>query len=81
MPYYRIRIDELKNGETRYVPQEGFLVEYGGWVKRTDIRWDDMHKDGFQFESDALEMINHVRGYREKKEGMQIKSSKYKNID
>jgi hypothetical protein len=81
MPYYRIRIDELKNGETRYVPQEGFLVEYNGWIKRTDIRWDDMHKDGFDLEEDALEMINHVRGYRSKKEGEQVKSSKYKMIE
>jgi hypothetical protein len=61
MPYYRIRIDELKNGETRYVPQEGFLVEYNGWIKRTDIRWDDMHKDGFDLEEDALEMINYEK--------------------
>jgi len=81
MPYYRIRIDELNNGETRYVPQEGFLVEYNGWIKRTDIRWDDMHKDGFDLEEDALEMINHVRGYRTKKEGKQIKKSTYKIID
>jgi hypothetical protein len=81
MPYYRIRIDELKNGETRYVPQEGFLVEYNGWIKRQDIRWDDMHKEGFDLEEDALEMINHVRGYRTKKEGKQIKKSTYKIID
>jgi hypothetical protein len=81
MPYYRIKIDELKNGKTRYVPQEGFLVEYGGWVKRQDIRWDDMYKDGFDTEEDALEMINHVRGYRNKKEGEQVKSSKYKMIE
>lgn len=81
MPYYRIKINELKNGETRYVPQEGFLVEYGSWVKRQDIRWDDMHKEGFKFESDALEMINYVRGYRDIKEGQQVKSSTYKNIE
>ena len=81
MPYYRIKIDELKNGKTRYVPQEGFLVEYGGWVKRQDIRWDDMYEDGFDTEEDALEMINHVRGYRNKKEGEQVKSSKYKMIE
>jgi hypothetical protein len=81
MPYYRIRIDELENGDTRYVPQEGFLVEYGGWIKRQDIRWDDMHKDGFALEEDALEMINHVRGYRNKQEGKTVKSSTYKIIE
>jgi hypothetical protein len=80
MPYYRIRIDELKNGETRYVPQEGFLVDYGGWIKRTEINWQDIH-DGFDTEEDALEMINHVRGYRTKKEGKQVKKSTYKIID
>jgi hypothetical protein len=80
MPYYRIRIDELKNGETRYVPQEGFLVESGGWIKRQEINWQDIH-DGFDTEEDALEMINHVRGYRTKEEGKQVKSSKFKNID
>jgi hypothetical protein len=85
MPYYRIRIDELKNGETRYVPQEGFLVEYVVcWIKRQDINWQDMSNmhegGGFKLESDALEMINYVRGYREKKEGEQVKSVTYKNI-
>jgi hypothetical protein len=81
MPYYRIRIDELQNGEIRYVPQEGFLVEYGGWIKRTNIRWDDLNKHGYDTESSALNMINHIRGYRDKKEGENIKSSKFKNID
>ena len=84
MTYYRIRIDELNNGKTRYVPQEGFLVTYRSWLStRSEIQWTDMHKDedGFEFESDALEMIDYVRGYREKTEGKKVKSSKYKNID
>jgi len=80
MPYYRIRIDELKNGEIRYVPQEGFLVDYGGWIKRQTIHWQDIH-DGFTTEEDALEMIDYVRGYRTKKEGKQVKKSTYKIID
>jgi len=82
MPYYRIRIDELNNGKTRYVPQEGSLVTYRAWLStRSEIQWMDMHKDGFEFESDALEMIDYVRGYRETTEGKKVKSSKYKNID
>jgi len=81
MPYYRIKINELNNGKTRYVPQEGFLVESGGWIKRQDISWQDIHKDGFDNEAEALEVINYVRGYRDTKEGNQVKSSKYKNID
>ena len=86
MKQYRIKIEQLINGKTRYIPQECFLVEKGGWIKgswgkRTNIRWDDMHPNGgFELESDALEMINYVRGYREKKEGEQVKSVTYKNI-
>ena len=81
MPYYRIRIDELKNGKARYVPQEGFLITHRGWLsKRQDIHWQDLH-DGFDTEEDALEMIGYARGYRTKEEGQQVKSSKFKNID
>jgi hypothetical protein len=81
MPYYRIRIDELKNGKARYVPQEGFLITHRGWwVKRSEIHWQDLH-DGFDTEEDALEMIGYAREYRTKKEGQQVKSSKFKNID
>ena len=81
MPYYRIRIDELKNGEARYVPQEGFLITHRGWLsKRSEIHWQDPHA-GFDTEEDALDMVNHARAYRSKEEGKQVKSSKYKNID
>ena len=81
MSYYRIRIDELKNGEARYVPQEGFLITHRGWLsKRSEIHWQDLHA-GFDTEEDALDMVNHARAYRSKEEGKQVKSSKYKNID
>jgi hypothetical protein len=81
MPYYRIRIDELNNGKTRYVPQEGSLITHRGWLsKRSKIHWQDIHK-GFDTEEDALEVINYAREYRDKKEGKQIKKSTYKIID
>ena len=81
MPYYRIRIDELKNGGACYVPQEGFLITHRGWLsKRSEIHWQDLHA-GFDTEEDALDMVNHARAYRSKQEGKQVKSSKYKNID
>lgn len=81
MPYYRIRIDELKNGEARYVPQEGFLITHRGWLsKRSEIHWQDLHA-GFDAEEKALDIVNHARVYRSKEEGEQVKSSKYKNID
>ena len=34
MDYYRIQIDELRNGEKRYIPQKGDLRVYGFLVKR-----------------------------------------------
>jgi hypothetical protein len=81
MPYYRIRIDELNNGKTRYMPQEGFLVETGSWIKRQHIQWNDIRKEGFDTEEDALEDINFIRGYRDKKQGETVKSSTYKIIE
>ena len=81
MPYYRIRIDELNNGNCQYVPQEGFLVTHRAWLStKSEIRWGDMHT-GFDTEEEAMALINTYRQYRSEKEGNQVKSSRYKNID
>lgn len=81
MSYYRIRIDELNNGKSRYVPQEGFLVTHRAWLStKSEIRWGDMHS-GFDTEEEALVLINTYREYRAEKESNRVKSSTYKNID
>ena len=42
MDYYRIQIDELRNGEKRYIPQKGNLRVYGFLVKRKKLKWKNI---------------------------------------
>jgi hypothetical protein len=80
MIHYRIKIEQLINGKTRYVPQEGYLRDTGGWIRRMTIYWSDVYKGGFDTEEEAISAMDGIRKYREKKEGEQVKSVTYKNI-
>jgi len=80
MIHYRIKIEQLINGKTRYVPQEGYLRDTGGWIRRMIIYWSDVYKGGFDTEEEAISAMDGIRKYREKKEGEQVKSVTYKNI-
>jgi hypothetical protein len=85
MSYYRIQIDELQNGEKRYIPQKAELRVYGGWIKKQEIRWyniGDGRLDGRYFsETEAMRIIENNKEYEELKKGLEIKSSTYKIID
>ena len=82
MSYYRIRIDELYNGEIRYMPQAGSLITHRGWLStRSEVQWNDMVLEGFAAESEALAVIELIRSARAEKKAKQIMSSTYKNID
>jgi hypothetical protein len=80
MSYYRIQIDELQNGEKRYVPQKGDLHVYGGWVKRQEIRWKNIG-DRYLDESHAMIIIEGHKKAEEIKRETEVVSSTYKMID
>jgi len=77
---YRIKIDELKNGEYCYTPQVGHLHVYGGWSKRQEIRWNNIN-DSYSNESDAMMVIESYKHTQEIKEGREVKSSTFKIIE
>jgi hypothetical protein len=77
---YRIKIDELKNGESRYTPQVGKLHIYGGWSKRQEIRWTNI-QDTYLYESDAMMVIESHKNTEEIKRGKEVLSSTYKIIE
>jgi hypothetical protein len=80
MSYYRIQIDELQNGEKRYIPQKGDLHLYGGWIKRQEIRWRNIGDGRYFSETEAMRIIESNKEYEELKKGLEIKSSTYKII-
>jgi len=80
MSYYRIQIDELQNGEKRYVPQKGDLHVYGGWVKRQEIRWKNIG-DRYFDETQAMIVIEQDKKAEEFKRETEVKLTTYKMID
>ena len=81
MTDYRIKIEELKNGETKYIPQKAVLRISGGWIKRPEIRWVDMFAGSFSSEELALEKIELDKKWEELQKGKEVKSTTFKRID
>jgi hypothetical protein len=81
MPYYRIEINELNNGEKNYRVQCGYLYTSGGWIKKQEIRWDYMFESSFDTEREALELIEGLKKWDATQEGKKVKSTTYKVID
>ena len=78
---YRIKIEELKDGETKYHPQKGYLHVSGRWIKRPEIRWENMYCGSFSTEKLALEKIELDKKWEEQKKGKEVKSTTYKIIE
>ena len=78
---YRIKIDELNNGEKTYRPQVGNLKVWGKWIQRQEIVWEDIVKESFVQESYAINVIDEHRKIQDRKHGSKIKSTTFRIID
>jgi hypothetical protein len=81
MCYYRIQIEELQNGEKRYIPQKGELHISRSWIQRQEIRWRSIGDARYISETEAMRIIENNKEYEELKKGLEIKSTTYKMID
>ncbi len=93
MSYYRIQIDELQNGEKRYIPQKAELHISRSWIQRQEMKWYNIIQEGGRYalsktttesydkEEDALSIINTYKGVGIYEEGKKLKSTTYKMID
>lgn len=82
MSFYRIKIDELKDGEIKYIPQKGYLITRRSFLQsKSEIRWENMFCGSFSSESLALEKIELDKKWEEQKKGKQILKTIYKMID
>jgi hypothetical protein len=94
MSYYRIQINELQNGDKRYIPQVAKLVNWNRLFRQNqEIIWYNLLQEGGRFalsttttesfdkEEDALNIITNYRGIDSYEEGKKLKSTTYKMID
>jgi len=92
MSKYRIKIEELNNGEKKYSPQCSKLSTVGWLVKKVSTSWYNILQDGgryalsrtisqwYETEEDALSAIDNYKRTRQYEEGKKIKSTTYKNV-
>ena len=94
MDYYRIQINELQNGDKRYIPQVAKLVNWNRLFRQNqEIIWYNLLQEGGRFalsttttesfdkEEDALSIISKYKGIDSYDEGKKLKSTTYKMID
>jgi hypothetical protein len=93
MSHYRIKINELNNGEKQYSPQCSKLSTFGRFVKKSELTWDNILQNGGRFslsrttsewyetEEEALDIINRYKGVAGYEDGKKVKSTTYKSVD
>lgn len=78
---YRIKIEELNNGETRYTPEKAYLETTRGWIQHQRIRWEMITGGTYPDEAGALKAIEIDKNNELRKLGNKVKSTTYKPID
>lgn len=78
---YRIKIEELNNGETRYTPEKAYLETTRGWIQHQRIRWEMITGVTYLDEAGALKAIELDKNNELRKLGNKVKSTTYKPID
>lgn len=95
MYVYRIQINELNNGEKRYIPQKGYLVTTRGWIRKQYMEWENILEEpqygsfntsktmihSYSAEKDAIKIIEEYKKYFSIKESHKIKKTTYKIIE
>lgn len=91
--FYRIKIEELNNGEKLYIPQVSKLEIYGGWIKKQRLVWYNLHQfydttfdlstetaTRYSNEEDALKVIEGHKNRYQIEEDNKVKSVTYKDV-
>jgi hypothetical protein len=94
MNHYRIKIEELNNGEKLYIPQVCKLEIKKKLFRQTqEIVWYNIHKVGVSFgmsktitvrygnEEDVLKVIEGYKNRHQVEKDNEVKSTTYKIID
>lgn len=93
MVQYRIKIEELNNGEKSYIPQYGTEKLIVGRFCWLGMNWENIISDEYMFqtstiikqsfntEQEAIEIIEQYKQYVAKNESEKVKSVTYKKIN
>jgi hypothetical protein len=80
-PYYRIRVDELNNGNKMYTPERAVLEVTRGWFRRERIYWEPLTLRNCETEEAAMEYIRIAKKLDEQRQARQVTSTTFKIIE
>jgi hypothetical protein len=79
MSYYRLRIEELGNGDKQYYIEKAMLVITKGWIQHQHIEWKD-YAGAFTLEETAMTALANIKAEDAKREGKQVVKTTYKDV-
>ena len=79
MDKYRLRIEELSNGDHRYYIEKAVLVITKGWIQRQHIEWKD-YAGPFSLETTAMTALANIKAEDAKRVSQQVVKTTYKDV-
>ncbi len=79
MSYYRLRIEELGNGDTQYYIEKAVLVITRGWIQQQRIEWKD-YAGPFTLEETAMTALANIKEEDAAREAKRVVKTTYKDV-
>jgi hypothetical protein len=79
MSYYRLRIEELGNGDKKYYIEKAVLVITRGWIQQQRIEWKD-YAGPFSSEETAMTALANIKAEDAKRVSQQVVKTTYKDV-
>jgi len=79
MSYYRLRIEELGNGDKRYYIEKAVLVITRGWIQQQRIEWKD-YAGPFTLEETAMTALANIKEEDAAREAKRVVKTTYKDV-
>ena len=79
MDKYRLRIEELGNGDKCYCIEKAVLVTTRSWIQQQRIEWQQI-AGPFSLERTAMTALANIKAEDAKLEGFEVVKTTYKDV-
>ena len=79
MSNYRLRIEELGNGNKKYYIEKAVLITTRGWIQQQRIEWKD-YTGAFSCEETVMAALANIKAMDAEMEGKQVVKTTYKDV-
>jgi len=79
MSNYRLKIEELRNGDKCYYIEEAVLIITKGWIQQQRIKWQQI-AGPFSLEETAMTALANIKAEDAKLDGFEVVKTTYKDV-